>query len=121
MRAVHTLVRWRRVLDTEATHKRVKALFKKAEEVTADSHHPCRSPKPIEPRTLEAVLFPPINQWGQMLFPLEPMSPHSTSRLARQADTGLAHHKALDVNEVVTSTGVDQTGVASAPVVVRPV
>jgi len=96
-----TLVRWRRVLNTEATHKRVKALFKDAEEVTANSHHPCRSPKPIDPRTLEAVLFPPINQWGQMPFPLEPLSPHSTSRLARQADTGLAHHRAVPLDDFV--------------------
>src|ERR1700712_2254433 len=45
-----TLVRWRRVLDTEATHKRVKTLFKDAEEVTADSHHPCHAPKPFDDR-----------------------------------------------------------------------
>ena len=115
-----TLVRWRRVLDTEATHKRVKALFKDAEEVTADSHHPCRSPKPIDPRTLEAVLFPPINQWGQMPFPLEPLSPHSTSRLARQADTGLAHHKAIPLDDFVAVLNTDQAAAgpaaAAAPV-----
>ena len=116
-----TLVRWRRVLNTEATHRRVKALFKDVEEVTADSHHPCRSPKPIDPRTLEAVLFPPINQWGQMPYPLEPLSPHSASRLARQADTGLAHHRVLDVGEVITSAGVDEAATEPAPVVARPV
>ena len=110
-----SLVRWRRVLDAEATHKSVKTLIKKAEAVTADGDHSCHAPKPIDPRTLEAVLFPPINQWGQMPFPLEPLSPHSTSRLARQSETGLAHHRALDVDELVTSAGVDQAAVAPAP------
>ena len=116
-----TLVRWRRVLDTEVLHKNVKTLIKKAKTVTADSHHVCRSPKPIDPRTLDAVLFPPINQWGQLPFPLEPLSPHSTSRLARQADTGLAHHRVLDVDEVVTSAGADQSAVALVPAGSRPV
>ena len=115
------LVRWRRVLDTEATHKRLKTLFKDAEEVTSASHHPCHAPKPIDDRTLDAPLFPPINQWGQLPFPIEPLSPHSTSRLARQADTGLAHHRVLDVDEVVASAGVDQAAIEPAPTVARPV
>ena len=103
-----TLVRWRRVLDTEVTHKRLKTLFKNAEEVTSASHHPCHAPKPIDDRTLDAPLFPPINQWGQLPYPIEPLSPHSTSRLARQADTGLAHHRVLDVDEPVASGGAGQ-------------
>ena len=116
-----TLVRWRRVLDTDVTHKRLKALFKDAEEVTAASHHPCHAPKPIDDRTLDAPLFPPINQWGQLPYPIEPLSPHSTSRLARQADTGLAHHRVLDVDEPATSAGVDRAATEPAPAVVRPV
>jgi len=51
----------------------VKKLLKDAEEVTAGSHHSCKAPKPIDDRTLDAALFPPINQWGQMPFPLEPL------------------------------------------------
>ena len=116
-----TLVRWRRVLDAEVLHKSVKTLLKKAGEVTGASHHPCRSPKPIDPRTLEAVLFPPINQWGHLPLPIRPLSPHSTSRLARQADTGLAHHKALDVDDLVAVVGADQAGIEPAPPMVRPV
>lgn len=116
-----TLVRWRRVLDTEVQHLNVKTLLKKAEDVTSASHHSCRSPKPIDDKTMVAPLFPPINQWGQLPFPIEPLSPHSTSRLARQADTGLAHHRVLDVDEVVTSAGADQAAIEPAPVVARPV
>ena len=116
-----TLVRWRRVLDTEATFKSVKLLFKDAKEVTAASHHPCHSPKPIDSRTLDAPLFPPINQWGQMPFPLEPLSPHSTSRLTRQADTGLAHHKVLQVDDLVAVLHVEHVAAAPAPAAPAPV
>ena len=49
------------------------------------------------------------------------MSPHSTSRLARQADTGLAHHRVLDADEVVASAGVDRATVQPPPAVGRPV
>jgi len=109
------LVRWRRVLDTEATHKRVKKLLKDAEEVTSASHHPCQAPKPIDDRTLEVPLYPPINQWGHLPLPIRPLSPHSTSRLARQADTGLAHHKALDVDDLVAALDPQQTAAEPAP------
>ena len=116
-----TLVRWRRVLDTEVQHKRLKTFFKNVEEVTSASHHSCQAPRPFDDRTLDAPLFPPINQWGQLPYPIEPLSPHSTSRLARQADTGLAHHRVLGVEEVVASAGAGQAALGSAPAVVRPV
>ncbi len=116
-----TLVRWRRVLDTEATHKSVKTLLKKAEEVTAGSHHSCRAPKPIDDKTLDATLFPPINQWGHLPLPIRPLSPHSASRLARQADTGLAHHRALPVDEFVAVLGADQAVPVPPAAQVRPV
>ena len=70
-----TLVRWRRVLDTEAAFKSVKALFKDAEVVTADSDHPCHAQKPIDPRTLDAPLFPPINQMGTDALPARAPQP----------------------------------------------
>ena len=116
-----TLVRWRRVLDTEVTNKRLKTLFKHAEEVTSASHHPCHVPRSIDDRTLDAPLFPPINQWGHLPYPIEPLSPHSTSRPARQADTGLAHHRVLDVDHPAASAGVDHAATEPAPAVVRPV
>jgi len=115
------LVRWRRVLDTEVQHKSVEILLKDAEVVTATSHHPCRTPKPIDDKTLTAPVFPPINQWGHLPLPIRPLSPHSTSRLARQADTGLAHHKALHVDEFTAVLTADQTAIAPAPVAVPPV
>ena len=116
-----TLVRWRRVLDTEVLHKNVKTLLKKAEVVSADSHHSCQVPKLFDDRTLDAPLFAPINQWGHLPYPLEPLSPHSTSRLARQADTGLAHHRVLEVEEVVASAGAHQAASGPTLPVARPV
>ena len=116
-----TLVRWRRVLDTEVLHKSVKTLMKNAEAVTASSHHPCHTPKPIDGRTLDAVLFPPINQWGHLPLPIRPLSPHSTSRLARQAETGLAHHKALRVEDLAAVLNADQATTAPAPALQLPV
>ena len=82
-----------------------KQLFKDAEAVTAASHHPCHNPKPIEPRTLEAVLFPPINQWGQ----------------TRQADTGLAHHKSLPVDDLAADPTIDLSLNTPAPAAAAPV
>jgi len=102
------LVRWRRVLDTEVRHKSAKTLLKDAEVVTTASHHPCHNPKPIDERTLDAPLFSPINQWGHLPLPIRPLSSHSTSRLARQADTGLAHHKALQVDGFVAALDPQQ-------------
>ena len=49
------------------------------------------------------------------------MSPHSTSRLARQADTGLAHHRVLDVDEPAASAATDRAATEPAPAVARPV
>ena len=69
LRGPYALMRWRCVLDTEVTHKRVTKLLKDAKEVTAASHHSCQAPQPFDDRTLDVLLFPPINQWGQMPFP----------------------------------------------------
>ncbi len=119
-----TLVRWRRVVDTAVTRHATRALvdlLNKAEEVTATSHHPCQTPKPIDDRTLAVPLFPPINQWGHLPLPVRPLSQHSNSRLARQADTGLAHHKALRVDDLVAVLGAEQSAIEPAPVTRPPV
>jgi len=118
------LVRWRRVLDTAVTRHATRALvdlLKKAKEVNDASHHPWRNPKPIDDKTLAVPLFPPINQWGHLPLPIRALSPHSTSHLARQADTGLAHHKALDVGQFVAVLAVDQSAPEPALAVERPV
>ncbi len=94
------LVRWRRLLDiTVAAKTRMSEfLTNKAKDVTEASHHSCRVPQPIDPRTLEVSLFPPIDQWGHLAVQIRPLSPRSVSRLARQAETGLAAHRAIPVD-----------------------
>jgi hypothetical protein len=52
---------------------------------------------------------------------MEPLSPHSTSRLARQTETGLAHHRVLDIDEAAGSAGSDQAVIEPAPAVARSV
>jgi hypothetical protein len=48
--------------------------------------------------------------------PIRPLSPHSTSRLARRADTGLAHHEALRVDRFVAVLAANQTPPEPVPV-----
>ena len=120
------LVRWRRLLDiTVATKTRMSEfLTKKAKEVTEASHHPCRAPQPIDPKTLEVSLFPPIDQWGHLAVQIRPLTPRSVSRLARQAETGLAAHRTVPVDEFTAvldgAAQTPETPVQSAPVP-RPV
>ncbi len=52
----------------------------------------------------------------QIIWQFTALSPHSTSHLARQADNGLAHHKALDVEQFVAAMTVDHRAPESAPV-----
>jgi len=120
------LVRWRRLLDITVAPKTRMSEFltNRAKEVTENSQHPCRVPQPIDPKTLEVSLFPPIDQWGHLAVQIRPLSPRSVSRLARQAETGLAAHRAVPVDELTAALdGPAQTpgtAVSSAPVP-RPV
>jgi len=52
--------------------------------------------------------------------PIDPAA-DSASRLARQADTGLAHHKALPVDEFVADLNSGEAVTEPAPAVERPV
>jgi len=63
--------------------------------------HPCRSPKPIRAKTSPVSLFPPINQWGHLPLPLQPLTRHATSVLARQIHTGIRTHRDLNVDGVI--------------------
>ena len=97
------LVRWRRILNiTVARKTRLDDFLANAKAVTAAGHHPCQAPKPLDPRTSAVVLFPPINQWGHFAVQIRPLTPHAISWLARQAETGLAAHKMLRVDELTT-------------------
>lgn len=118
------LVRWRRLLDvTVATRIRMPDfLTKKAKEVTQASSHPCRNPQPIDQKTLDVSVFPPINQWGHLAVQIQPLTPRSVSRLARQAETGMTVHRSIPVDEITaildSPAETPETPVPSPP---RPV
>ncbi len=116
------LTRWRRVVDAEVTGTSaagMRRLFKKAPVVTSASRHVCQEPGPAAAATLAVPLFPPINQWGHLPLPIQPMSRHAISVLARQIQTGLPAHRDLDVDEIADVLNPAETE-AREPVIPRP-
>lgn len=124
------LVRWRRLLNITHTKKtHMDDFLATAKPVTSAGHHPCRAPKPIDPRRLEVALFPPINQWGHFAVQMRPLTPHAISRQARQPETGLLAQDAprrgvtavLNNEDHTTATETVIESVARAAPPLRPV
>jgi len=70
--------------------------------VTDHSPHQCRSTRSPAEATRSAPLLPPIDQWGYLPFPLQPLSPHSLSRRVRDllnGDLGAHRHLPVDADE----------------------
>jgi len=70
--------------------------------VTDHSPHQCRSTRSRAEATRSAPLLPPIDQWGYLPFPQQPLSPHSLSRRARDllnGDLGAHRHLPVDPDE----------------------
>jgi len=64
-------------------NRQMRYLLQKAPVVTSTSRHLCRDPEPISDKTLVVPLLPPINQWGHLPMPIQPLSRHAISVLAR--------------------------------------
>jgi len=63
-------------------------------------------------------VFPPIDQWGALPFPLQPMTPHSLSRRVRDILAGdLGAHRDLPVDRDEET----ETSATTVPVVERRV
>ena len=96
------VTRWLRVLDLAVTQPSPRVLaraVKAAPPVTDHSPHQCRSTRSEAEATRSAPLLPPIDQWGYLPFPLQPLSPHSLSRRARDLLNGdLGAHRDLPVD-----------------------
>ena len=94
--------RWLRVLDLAVTQPSPWVLTRAvqaAQPVTDQSPHPCRSTRAPTEATRSAPLLPPIDQRGYLPFPLQPLSPHSLSRRARDLLAGdLGAHRDLPVD-----------------------
>ncbi len=97
------VTRWLRVVDLAVTKINtgiVAAAVDKAEAVTGESPHLCRSSKQFDAATLGVPLFPPIDQWGALPFPSQPLTPHSLSRRVRDILAGeLGAHRHLPVDQ----------------------
>jgi hypothetical protein len=101
------VTRWLRVVDLATTRINtgvVAAAVGRAEVVTGESPHLCRSSRELDAATAVAPLFPPIDQWGALPFPSQPLTPHSLSRRVRDilaGDLGAHRHLPVDQGEKV--------------------
>jgi hypothetical protein len=104
------VTRWLRVVDLAVTKINtgiVAAAVDKAEAVTGESPHLCRSSKQLDAATTVVPLFPPIDQWGALPFPSQPLTPHSLSRRVRDilaGDLGVHRHLPVDRDDVDLGT-----------------
>ena len=96
------ITRWLRVVDlavTKITTGTVATAVDKADPLTVQSPHLCRSTKTIRQATLVVPVFSSINQWGALPFPLHRLTPHSLSRRVRDLLAGdLGAHRHLPVS-----------------------
>jgi len=104
------ITRWLRVVDLAVTRINTKVTadaIGKAVPVTPESPHLCRSTKAVDETTAAVPVFPPIDQWGALPFPLQHMTPHSLSRRVRDLLAGdLGAHRDLRVDRD-TDAGAD--------------
>ena len=116
------ITRWLRVVDlavTRITSGTVAAAVDKADPITRESPHLCRSTRPVSEATLVVPLFSSINQWGALPFPLHRLTPHSLSRRVRDLLAGhLGAHRHLPVDTTQTTESVTPE---PSPMLERPV
>jgi len=67
-------------------------------------------------QTAGRAAVPAHQPMGTPTRPIRPLSPHSTSRLAREDDTGPDHHETLRVDQFVAVLAPDQTMPEPEPV-----
>ena len=95
------ITRWLRVVDLAVTKINTAVIadaINKSETVTGKSPHLCRSTKKLDNAATVVPLFPPIDQWGALPFPLQRLTPHSLSRRVRDILAGdLGAHRHLPV------------------------
>lgn len=94
------VARWldtHRIIVTRIATRAVAQHLDKAEPVTTDSPHACRTPVPVtDERTAHTPLLATADQWGASPFPLRRMSPHGVSEQARNLlDGSITVHRTL--------------------------
>jgi hypothetical protein len=119
------VTRWLRVVDLAVTKINtgiVAAAVGKAEAVTGESPHLCRSRRELDAATTVVPLFPPIDQWGALPFPSQPLTPHSLSRRVRDVlagDLGAHRHLPVDRDDDVKAERPEPTSVQRAGYILR--
>ena len=99
-RARHPLAAGARPGGHQDQHRRRRRGGRKAEAVTGESPHLCRSSRELDDATAVVPLLPPIDQWGALPFPSQPLTPHSLSRRVRDLLAGdLGAHRHLPVDQ----------------------
>jgi hypothetical protein len=96
------VVRWLKILDLAVTHlstRTIAGALKKTTPVDHRSPHVCHTGPVLGAATRAVPLLPPIDQWGYEPFPLQPLTPNSLSRRARDLLAGdLGAHRDLPVD-----------------------
>ena len=94
--------RWLKILNlavTKLSTRTVAGALKKTQPIDHRSPHVCHTGPVLDARTTAVPLLPPIDQWGYEPFPLQPLTPHSLSRRARDLLAGdLGAHRDLPVD-----------------------
>jgi hypothetical protein len=108
-----------------ATHlstRTIAGALKKAKQVDHRSPHVCHTGPVLGAATRAVPLLPPIDQWGYEPFPLQPLTPHSLSRRARDLLAGdFGAHRDLPVDPDPDPEPEPETTVqASRPAVTTP-
>ena len=96
------VVRWLKILDLAVTKPSTKTIARAMKKTTPIDHrspHVCHTGPALAATTMAVPLLPPIDQWGYEPFPLQPLTPHSLSRRARDLLAGdLGAHRDLPVD-----------------------
>lgn len=97
------LTRWLRVLEYAETRFNSTVIghaLRRADPLTPNSPHICGSTRPVAAEILGLPLLPTIDQWGVFAFSVRPLTPHSLSRIVRDAlDGDFGVHRNIDLGD----------------------
>lgn len=95
------LTRWLRLLEYAETRFNTSIIGRALADtapLAADSPHLCRSARPVRATIHTTPLLPAIDQWGVFDLPPQRLTPHSLSRIVRDALIGdFGVHRRIDI------------------------
>lgn len=97
------LTRWLRLLDYAETRFNSTVIghaLRRADPLTPNSPHICGSTRPSPPKSSAYRCCPRTTKWGVFAFPVQPLTPHSLSRIVRNAlDGDIGVHRNIDLGD----------------------